>query len=738
METCYMDIDGISFCHGMNSLAKNQYPNQVIEGTFKPQTKGGQTIMKGYYLVLGITYFTILPNLRVKFVGYLYDETIDVTNLILDYKGGCGQRTFKWPNDFVYSFNHSNPNINNITSDNSSLVVVGSNFCNSSDYINILIDGIQIDKSNIILIDHELFEVKYNQIYCKSINVNIISGGLQSNIFKFDFKPLPIKINSVPKSKGGLIIITGHRLSSQANNSDISINIGKYVCKNVISIQNEINCYIDGISSGNATIGFHVNISINGIVNDNELLFSFDVPFISDFILPQVFGQLVNFTSYGLNVNNYNNIPTLTLMDNSTIKSINNNNSKEYSTHIYSFQIPKGCGRNQISISIGNQTTRTEFYYELPIISSCSISSDQIIRCLGNFANYVNYYNNGKIKIQFSNGIVDDDILEKKIIFESDFFLFPLRPEYGSGDISLIVCDDTSPILKVDISPLIKYINRNPIFNSTGGELLIIGENLIPNTGDNTSIYCFSNQQLYNCSFVNYTSISCNIELGGPFDQICRINFNGKSNNNITISYLPPIVLKSTIISNSSVGGFITIIGNEFYNEIENISVGKSSCSNITFINSTTISCFIEPSILNNNQQLLQQQYINVSINGKSGGDYFIFYSQNNSGDNKINNGKNGLNDGSEHDQNDNQIKPEASSSSPTQNHHHHNNNHHYNHHLLIKSENYQIIQQHLEININNRNNNNNVSINNGNNSINNRNYSNNFTIPAIILPKNN
>ncbi|KAN0038950.1 hypothetical protein ACTA71_001143 [Dictyostelium dimigraforme] len=38
--------------------------------------------------------------------------------------------------------------------------------------------------------------------------------------------------------------------------------------------------------------------------------------------------------------------------------------------------------------------------------------------------------------------------------------------------------------------------------------------------------------------------------------------------------------------------------------------------------------------------------------------------------------------------------------------------------------------------NINNRNNNN-VSINNGNNSINNRNYSNNFTIPAIILPKN-
>ncbi|KAN0051016.1 hypothetical protein ACTA71_006766 [Dictyostelium dimigraforme] len=129
------------------------------------------------------------------------------------------------------------------------------------------------------------------------------------------------------------------------------------------------------------------------------------------------------------------------------------------------------------------------------------------------------------------------------------------------------------------------------------------------------------------------------------------------------------MVLKSTMISNSSIGGFITIIGNEFYNEIDNISVGKSSCSNIAFINSTTISCFIEPLILNNtNQQLLQQQkYINVSINGKSGGNYFIIYSQNpnkvdnnnstennNRSNNKINNGKNGSDDGSEHDKNDN------------------------------------------------------------------------------------
>ncbi|KAM9997672.1 hypothetical protein ACTFIY_007315 [Dictyostelium cf. discoideum] len=48
--------------------------------------------------------------------------------------------------------------------------------------------------------------------------------------------------------------------------------------------------------------------------------------------------------------------------------------------------IPKGCGRNQVSMSIENQTTRTEFYYELPSVKSCSISFDQMISCIGNFA----------------------------------------------------------------------------------------------------------------------------------------------------------------------------------------------------------------------------------------------------------------------------------------------------------------------------------------------------------------
>ncbi|KAM9956844.1 hypothetical protein ACTFIR_003579 [Dictyostelium discoideum] len=151
----------------------------------------------------------------------------------------------------------------------------------------------------------------------------------------------------------------------------------------------------------------------------------------------------------------------------------------------------------------------------------------------------------------------------------------------------------------------------------------------------NTSVYCFSKKHVYNCSFINKTSISCNIKLEGPFDQLCKIKFNGKyEKNNISISFYPPLVLNSTTISNSSIGGIITIFGNEFYNQIDLITVGKSKCLNSTFINSASISCFVELSNFNINQteqqqQQQQQQYVNITINGKSGCNNLIIYSGN-------------------------------------------------------------------------------------------------------------
>ncbi|EAL61817.1 immunoglobulin E-set domain-containing protein [Dictyostelium discoideum AX4] len=710
IKMCGTDNNSVLDCH---SNYEEYYPKPIIEGDFKPSTKGGPTIMKGYYLAVGAYYYNIIPYTRLGIIGDVHSNSIDVTNLILDYKGGCGPRTIQWPNDFKYSFNHSNPIIENIFIEGSSFISKGSNFCNSSDSIQIYLDGVQIDKSKIKSIDHEQFEIIYTQLYSKSINVKIVSGGLESNIYKLDFKPIPLKINSVPRLKGGSITIIGERLSSQVNNSTIIVKIGQYDCKNVISSKNEILCNLESVPNVEKVklVDLQVNISINGIFNENNLLFSFDIPIISDFILPQgevklvgdcfgssqltqvkiddvlqsnitininekettlsfkpikpikksklyiivngtksntieidssffvksvpsspsVNGQIVNFTLFNINPNNVNATPIMIFQDNSSIKAIDYKNSNEYSTHTYSFDIPKSCGRNEITILIGDQLTRTEIYYELPIISSCSIVSNQMIKCLGNFLNYLDLFKNGKIKIQFSNMVIIDNIPNNPIIFMSDSFSFPMKPEYSSSDIYLIVCDETSLDFKVDITPSLKFVSQSLVFNSTGGELLINGENLNENTIYNTSVYCFSNKQVYNCSFINNTSISCDIELLGPFDQLCKIKFNSKDeNNNISISYYPPLVLNSTTISKSSTGGIITIFGNEFYNQIDSITVGKSKCLNSTFINSTSISCFVEPSNFNINQTEQQKkQYVNIIINGKSGGNNLIIYSGN-------------------------------------------------------------------------------------------------------------
>ncbi|KAM9956872.1 hypothetical protein ACTFIR_003607 [Dictyostelium discoideum] len=283
---CVTDNNGQSDCR-MN-VYQEYYPNPIIEGDFKPSTKGGLVILKGYYLAIGLSYYTIIPNTKLL-IGDLFGDSFDATNLILDYKGGCGTREIQWPNGYIYSFNHSNPVIDSISIESSSFISRGYNFCNSSESIQIYLDGVQIEKSKIKSIDHEQFEIIYSQEHSKSIVVKIVSGGLESNKFKLDYKPMPLKINSVPRLKGGSITIIGERLSSQVNNSTIVVKIGEYDCKNVISSKNEILCNLESVPNVEKVklVDLQVNISINGIFNENNLSFSFDTPIISDFILPQ-------------------------------------------------------------------------------------------------------------------------------------------------------------------------------------------------------------------------------------------------------------------------------------------------------------------------------------------------------------------------------------------------------------------------------------------------------------------
>ncbi|KAM9994806.1 hypothetical protein ACTFIY_001008 [Dictyostelium cf. discoideum] len=148
----------------------------------------------------------------------------------------------------------------------------------------------------------------------------------------------------------------------------------------------------------------------------------------------------------------------------------------------------------EITISIGGQPTRTEIYYELPNTSSCSIVSNQMVKCVGDFTNYLDLF----------------------------------KDEYSSSDMYLIVCDENSPSFKVDITPWLKFVNHSPVSNSTSGESLINAENFNENTIDNTSVYCL-------------------------FDQICKIKFNEFYNKIDLITVGKIKCLNSTFINSTSI-----------------------------------------------------------------------------------------------------------------------------------------------------------------------------------------
>ncbi|KAN0018313.1 hypothetical protein ACTFIU_010928 [Dictyostelium citrinum] len=164
MFTCVTDNNGESDCQSY-LLSPKYFPNPVTEGDFKPSTKGGPANLKGYYLAIGLYYITIVPNIRLMFVGNLNTNSIDVTNLILDYKGGCGSRTIKWPNGYKYDFNHSSPEIDNISIGNSSFIASGSNFVPRSKGGSITIIGERLSSQ----VNNSITTIKLGQNDCKNV-----------------------------------------------------------------------------------------------------------------------------------------------------------------------------------------------------------------------------------------------------------------------------------------------------------------------------------------------------------------------------------------------------------------------------------------------------------------------------------------------------------------------------------------------------------------------------------------
>ncbi|KAM9943780.1 hypothetical protein ACTFIT_008359 [Dictyostelium discoideum] len=224
-------------------LDKKRLPTPIVSSPFQKPTKGGTSILK------------------------------------VNCPPGCGYQIIKCENGKLFNFSYSNPSVFDYKINSSNIIVNGSDFCDSSYSSNITIDGVIIPNSNYQK-DEDSIVIIYTQQHTTKSLMKIETSNVTSVEIEIVFKSEPLIINSIPYSKGGLIILEGLRLSSNTNknnNNNIIIKIGNTTCSNAISISNEsITCNLNpGINKSVTLNNLPVSVTINNITNENTLLFNY-------------------------------------------------------------------------------------------------------------------------------------------------------------------------------------------------------------------------------------------------------------------------------------------------------------------------------------------------------------------------------------------------------------------------------------------------------------------------------
>ncbi|KAM9989651.1 hypothetical protein ACTFIY_005682 [Dictyostelium cf. discoideum] len=557
LDTCGYNIDLICF------------PGPLIISPFRPKTRGGNTTLSGYYLELKervwIQYESNYKQdqyynevFLYLIVGYFQTNTPDRINLTVKVFLGCVLRTIVWENRQTYNFTYQDTYIEKIDIIESVLDITGTNFYNQSILVAVKIDNNIIVPNDIISVDFENIKLNFNYSdpFSSKLNVQDACCDYWSNKFQITYPPIPSSVNSIPKLKGCLLIIHGNRLSSSP-------------------------------SSNNNTISITVE-------NTNELLLYYDIPHIKTYSQVNdeihIIGScLVQNQIYNFNIS----------IESNSIKSNDINVDVKLYVKINeippvegivscSFLIENLCGIINYEIEIGNQRYQSSFSYESPLI-------DKFGKGFGNSNETTIIISNQSIT--FSNESNNNN--DKSISFQMNEEYNILCESY------LNVCVLLSNKVIINTIPIFKNVSIPNLFDTNGGDIIIIGKYL----NNNTNII-----------------IECNNEV---IEKECKLN----NISTFNLIYKSPSINQTSII-NLKQGGILTIIGNDFYYPIDKVTIvgnengngnGNGSyynlnCNEPKYNNDTMITCFIQATNNTfNNIKNGEMIFINVSTNGKSG-----------------------------------------------------------------------------------------------------------------------
>ncbi|KAM9976398.1 hypothetical protein ACTFIR_010239 [Dictyostelium discoideum] len=680
------------------------FSGPLIISPFKPKTRGGNTTLSGYYLELKERVLIRYDNKYEKdqyynehfsysIVGYFQTKTPDRINLTVKVLPGCGLRTIIWENGQKYNFTYQDPNIENIDINESVLDITGTNFYNQSILVAVKIDNKIIDPNDIISVDFENIKLKFNYSdpFSSKLYVQVGCCDYWSNKFQITYPPIPSSVNSIPKLKGGLLIINGNRLTSSPssnNNSNISITVGDSVCSIISSSSNEIKCNLQPLLNSTLNNSLPITVSIKGVENTNELLLYFDIPHIKTYsqvndeihIIGSCFGninsthiqingkqvsnqiksinndetvlilkvqnqmlnfnismesnsiksnsinvdvklyakineipllgnKLINFTLLYVNSSNINLIPIIKILNeqsNQTTKpTLTNVNESVVSC---SFLIENLCGIVNYEIEIGNQRYQSSFTYESPLIDNCNLNSNETVICIGK-----GFGNRNETIITISNQSItfnnERNNNDKSISFQ-------MNEEYDIlGELYLNVCSLLSNKVIINTIPIFKNVSIPNLFDTNGGDIIIIGKYL-NNNNTNITIECNNEVIEKECKLNNSTSLECKIGLNRPNDKTCKLSFSNNDNKIVSkfnITYKSPSINQTSIVNLKQGVDKVTIVDNNSNSNILN-------CNEPKYINDTMITCFIQATNNTfNNIKNGEMIFINVTTNGKSG-----------------------------------------------------------------------------------------------------------------------
>ncbi|KAN0024488.1 hypothetical protein ACTFIV_008896 [Dictyostelium citrinum] len=550
-----------------------------------PTTAGAASLMTGDFLLFGEDVSTLNGVYNSKQVSLGVTSNTDATKIMVKSPGGYGTMKVGF-GSAVFTVNFSSPVVSSVSITNNLITITGKNFWIDKKVINVKLGQDDISAS-IVSSDTSKITIDYDSKYSSNASVLVTVGGnVQTLPYYVSIPSYPQSIDkSVSKGTGGLITISGKCLKG-AGASVTSVLVGEYTCAVVgAQLSSELMCQLPPATKENGSKDLKVIVTIDGIKNTNELLYSYGIPQITK--IDQKPGTSL-FTITGSNLGKTGSIIRALTAGASTPLDLSVVGFDDEKESYLTFNLPTNCSKSAVTVFDGQDTSNNFDLTPSPFITNLKVlpSTD------GEQINFVGGYLDPTSKASIS--LID---ARNQSVDCSDFLINPdsssatckLAP--GCGPIkSTILVGDSS--LKLDFN----YQSPTSLVATqlSDNKLEISGKNLGPNSKYIKIVV--NGNELVASSLANGTA---SFDLPSSFlsDSDATISVDGIKNSDSDQLNIQLQPIAESITPSQTSGSIVTVQGS-FFNKKDNnikVMVGNQSCDSLTVVDAQTLTCSAPP-----------------------------------------------------------------------------------------------------------------------------------------------